>query len=340
MDWSVPLVTVAQMFWVSAVVGSICAYPIYKVLLKMKSRQIVSQHVEEHLKKQGTPTMGGLITVVGVLAAIGYALATRIYKSDLLYGSLIVFGGFALIGFADDYIVPKLLVGKRGLGWKQKLAAQILLAVAAAFVGRGGHVTAAGAFVSVFVILFFSNAYNFSDGMDGLAGSLLVLFAGGLVALGLINSQTDANLGLLGALVGGILPFLFLNAPPAKMFMGDVGALPIGALLGMIVDQMLRPGVRPVVIRQPESLGILPANTPHMLLPIAVISFVFIAELLPPPMQVASVKLFKRKIFPFTPIHHAFERAGWPETRVVWSFALVQALCSALAVGIALGMMQ
>lgn len=338
MDWSVPLLTVAQMFWVSTVVASVCALPIYKTLLKMESRQIVSAYVEEHQKKQGTPTMGGIITVVGVLAALAYASVMNLYDRNVLEASAIAFFGFALIGFGDDYIVPRLLVGTRGLGWKQKLLAQIVLAAAAAWTAKGGHVSAIGIGTSVFIILFFSNAYNFSDGMDGLAGSLLVLFAGGLVGLGLVNGQVDVTLGLCGALVGGIIPFLFLNAPPAKMFMGDVGALPIGALLGFVVDIMLRPGSRPLMLKQPESLGILPANTPHLLIPIAVASFVFIAELLPPPLQVASVKLRKKRLFPMTPIHHAFEKAGWPETRVVWCFALVQALCSALAVGIALGM--
>lgn len=337
MDWSVPLLTVAQMFWVSAVVAGVCAFPIYKLLLKMKSRQIVSQYVEEHLKKQGTPTMGGIITVVGVLAAMVYALSFHLYDDRLMRGALTVFGGFALLGFADDYIVPKLLVGTRGLGWKQKLLGQIFLAGAAAWLGHAGHVSALGIGISVFLILFFSNAYNFADGMDGLASSILVIFAGGLVGLGLVFGQADATLGLCGALVGGIIPFLFLNAPPAKMFMGDVGALPIGALLGFIVDTMLRPGVRPISLRQPESLGILPANAPHLLLPILVASLVLIAELVPVPLQVASVKFRKKRLFPMTPIHHAFEKAGWPETRVVYCFALVQALCSALAIGLALG---
>ena len=335
MDWTSALLTVAQMFWVAVVAGSVCAYPIYKTLLKMKSRQIVSQHVEEHLKKQGTPTMGGLITVAGVIAAMLYASAMHLYPTHVLNAGLLVFGGFAIIGFGDDYVVPRMIKGTRGLGWKQKLAAQFLIAGGASFLARG-HATPMGICISVFIILFFSNAYNFSDGMDGLAGSLLVIFAGGLVGLGMIYGQADATLGLCGALVGGILPFLFLNAPPAKMFMGDVGALPIGALLGFIVDFMLRPGARPLTLRQPESLGILPVNAPLMLLPILVASFVFIAELVPVPLQVASVKLRKKKIFPFTPIHHAFERAGWAETRVVWCFALVQALCSALAIGVAL----
>jgi phospho-N-acetylmuramoyl-pentapeptide-transferase len=142
------------------------------------------------------------------------------------------------------------------------------------------------------------------------------------------------------ALCGGIIPFLFLNAPPARVFMGDFGSLPIGAVLGFLTaflagqfsGSTVFPAVGIVGSPAPEFwIG----NDSRSYLPLALLGFVMAAELIPVPIQIASVKLFKRKVFPFTPIHHAFERAGWKETRVVWSFILVQLLATAAAYTVA-----
>ena len=124
------------------------------------------------------------------------------------------------------------------------------------------------------------------------------------------------RLGLAAAFV----PFLFYNAPPAKVFMGDVGALPIGALLGWAFLLVGRPQGVPMDL----NLG-----------GACVMSLLLVAELLPVPLQVLSVKLRKgKRLFPRTPIHHAFQHSGWPETRVVWAFHLVQAVLVAVGVGI------
>jgi len=227
-----------------------------------------------------------------------------------------LFGGFTFIGFLDDFIVPRTMPGKRGLGWKQKLGLQFLFAAGFGAIQGLGPTQIA---VTVFVLLFFSNAYNFSDGLDALAGSILIFLTLGIASIGLMFGQTEPVVVAV-ALLGGVIPFLFLNAPPAKVFMGDTGSLPIGALIGASVLQ----------------LGRIEDHTgPMVYLALTALSIMMIVELVPVPLQILSVKLRKKKLFPFTPIHHAFEKAGWPESRVVWRFALVQLLCTAVAISLA-----
>lgn len=309
----------AVAFWVAFAVAAILTRPILLTLQRMKSRQTVSQHAPEgHQKKQGTPTMGGLIPVAGTLAAM-------LVVGHRDFASIVLLLGFALIGFVDDYVVPRRWAGKRGLGWKQKILMQVVVAGAAAALG---HLNAMGIGVVVFLVLFFSNAYNFSDGLDGLAGTLLIGLGGGLLALALLYGAPVAFIVPVVALLGGILPFLFVNAPPARVFMGDVGSLPIGAVLGYVISR-LGIGWSEEAFRESVRIG-WPA--------LVVLSLVMAAELLPVPLQILSVKVRKKRLFPYTPIHHAFEKAGWPETRVVFHFALVQLLVSVLAVSIALSL--
>ncbi len=329
----------SAIFWVSLVFAAAFALPIYRALLALKSRQVISEFVPEHAKKQGTPTMGGLIVVIGFTLACLYATFMDLAPGPVLPVAVALCVGFACIGFLDDFVVPRMDAGKRGLGWKQKLFLEIAIAGAAALWLRHGHLGTAVVLTTI-VILFFANAYNFVDGMDGLAGSVLILFGGGLCALGLLQMRPDVYQLLSLALLGAVIPFLFLNAPPAKIFMGDVGALPIGAVLGLIVNDFLRPGRMKLPPHSVSSLGIFPPR-PLMgvwqtALPLFVLSILLIIELVPVPLQVASVKLRKKRLFPMTPIHHAFEKAGWPESRVVWLFSLFQLLLVALALAIAI----
>ncbi len=334
-----PLPILSLIFWVAFGASLLFMLPLYRLLLAVKSRQIVSEYVEEHLKKQGTPTMGGLIVVPGFFAACGVSISNGLASGPSIYAPMLLFVGFAFIGFLDDYIVPRAIKGKRGLGWKQKLLLEIGFAVWAALWMRHGHF-GYGVILTVFLILFYSNAYNFVDGMDGLAGTVLLLFAGGLTSLAVFEMRPEAYMILPVALVGAIVPFLILNMPPARIFMGDVGALPIGAVLGFLVDDLLRPGI----VRLPHATAAVLPHWPaqpvttmlHQALPLLMMSIVLIVELVPVPLQVASVKLRKKRLFPFTPIHHAFERAGWPESRVVWMFAIVQFLCVAMGLTLAL----
>ncbi len=312
-----PLPHLSVAFWVAFAVAALLAKPVLATLLSLGSRQTVSAYAPEgHQKKQGTPTMGGLIVVGGALAAMlvsGYRDAS----------SIVLLVGFALIGFVDDYVVPRRFVGKRGLGWRQKILMQLAVAAGTALLAR---TSPAGMGLIVFLVLFFSNAYNFSDGLDGLAGTILLGLGGGLIALGWLAGMRTEWMVPVAALVGGIVPFLFVNAPPARVFMGDVGSLPIGAVLGYVFARF------GLGLSGPEgrmAVGVAP---------LVVIGLLMAAELIPVPLQVLSVKLRKKRLFPYTPIHHAFEKAGWPETRVVFHFALVQVLLSALAIGLSVGL--
>lgn len=311
---NLPYLSVA--FWTAFAVAGLLAKPVLATLLRLNSRQTVSAHAPEgHQKKQGTPTMGGLIIVGGALAA----MAVGPYRS---WPAIVLLVGFTLIGFIDDFVVPRRFVGKRGLGWRQKILMQLVVAVAAALMTRSTPVSMG---VLVFTVLFFSNAYNFSDGLDGLAGTLLLGLVAGLLGIGFFGGMPTAWLVPLVALAGAVLPFLFLNAPPAKVFMGDVGSLPIGAVLGYVVGRF--------------ALSQTVDGYLHIgILPILAVSVMMIVELVPVPLQILSVKTRKKKLFPYTPIHHAFEKAGWPETRVVFHFALAQLLFSALAIGLMVGL--
>ena len=289
--------------------SSILAPFILKALVKAKSQQTIHHSLQEHAHKQGTPTMGGLI----VLAGVASAAALAGFRD--LAAPLVLMAVFAVLGYLDDYLIPKLKPGKRGFDWMPKMACQI--GAVAGSLALAGRLDTISFGLGLFLILFYSNAYNFSDGLDSLAGGLGMILAGAfIILLGMVmGSQT---LGfLLGAVIGGLMPFMFLNAPPAKVFMGDVGALSIGALFGWTTLVLLVPSPgEPIDVT--------------LLSPLVVVSLVMFAEIVPVPLQVASAKLRKgKRLFPFkTPIHHGVQELGWSESRIAWLFHLVQAGCA------------
>jgi phospho-N-acetylmuramoyl-pentapeptide-transferase len=305
-------------FFVAFGAAAIAAWPVYRMLVRLGSRQKVSEYVPEHAGKQGTPTMGGLIVLAGLLAV------AAVYFDPWLLPVWIATGIFGAIGFLDDFVVPRLMSSKRGLGWLPKLGLQLIGAAVLPLWDLRGDGSWVAIGVEIFLLLFFVNAFNFADGLDGLAGGLLVALCAGAAAMALIVSSPLALL-LCAAMLGSILPFLFLNAPPAKVFMGDVGSMPLGYLLGVVSVQLLVGAGRSGVTT---------------LLTIAILTIwalVLVAELVPVPIQILSVKLRGKRIFPKTPIHHAFESAGVPETRIVWWFLLVQTLLSIAAVYVLAG---
>lgn len=279
-------------------------------LIQAKSRQTISQHApDNHQAKQGTPTMGGLIILFGFMVATIAMIVAEPTLSPVLMVPLILAVGYGFIGVLDDFIVPRMKPGSRGLGWVPKLVLQIGIGAIALWVEpqfrdpiRFG--------IALFILLFYSNAYNFSDGLDGLSGSLGILIAIGIALASFFFSVQSVTAVCL-AMIGATIIFLFYNAPPAKVFMGDAGALPIGAILGWGITKFLMQGESIIAMDQ-------------RFLAMLVLSVVMVAELVPPPLQIFSVKVFKRKLFPYTPIHHAFEKAGKPETRVMFGFVLVQ----------------
>lgn len=302
-------------FWMSLAAAALVTAPIYRWLLASNSRQTVSDYAPEaHAAKQGTPTMGGLIVIVGLVAGILAA------GGAFRWVALTLLLGFGAVGFLDDFVVPR-VTGKRGLGWKPKLGLQALVCVAAMALWSVDGMAWGWLVAGALVILFFANAYNFADGLDGLAGTLGVLLAvslGALIALGGGVSLPP----IAAALAAALLPFLALNAPPARVFMGDVGSLAVGSVLGLLAIGGFWDVGSPAAFA--PTLGLYVGC-------VALASTIMFAELLPVPIQIFWVKAFKRRLFPFTPIHHAFEKAGWPESRVVWTFALAQFVVGAAA---------
>lgn len=296
-------------FFISLFVSGIASPLVMRMLLKTNTRQKISEHVGEHAHKQGTPTMGGMIILIGLLIGgwVSQGVAAKI--------PLLLVFAYGLIGFIDDFLVPRMMQGKRGLGWKQKLVMQIVLTALIARLGTDNWVVIGWV---VFWVLFMSNAYNFADGLDGLAGSLAVIIALTLLIYSQLSGIKSFTPAIMAALIGGLVPFLWWNAPPAKVFMGDVGALPIGALFGYTMVE--------IPVR---------ATSLHwslFIIPLALVSVIMFAELFPVPIQIAAVKILKRRVFTKTPIHHAFQAAGVPETRVVAHFVLIQFVGATLGV--------
>lgn len=283
-------------FWLAFFASALLAWPTIALLRKMKSVSVISPYVpESHQKKEGTPNMGGLFVIAAIL------IATIFVNPVQAIPIAFVISGMAIIGFLDDYVLP-VYGKKRGLGWIPKLVLQIIVAVVYLLhVGFG-----APAMLAAFFILFFANAVNFTDGLDALAGSVVIL---ALVPF-VIATQSVIVTVLALSTIGALVPFLYLNSPPAKVFMGDVGALALGGLYGYVFS-----------------------NSPWASSPWPwIASAILILELVLVPIQIAAVKTLKRRIFPATPIHHGFEKVGWPESKVLWTFVTTQFILTAGAI--------
>ncbi len=310
-----------------------------RMIRKLRSMQGAGQPIrddgpETHLKKAGTPTMGGLMILISVtLSSILWADVTN----PFLWIALLVMVGFGLIGFYDDYL--KLTKrNTKGLSGKLKLVIQTIIALVAtagivhfmpnhlsnsvAVPFFKAYFIPLGMFFlvwSVLVIIGASNAVNLTDGLDGLAIVPVAIAAAcfGLIAY-LVGREGFANylqipyvpgtaeLSILcGALVGGAMGFLWYNAPPAMIFMGDTGSLAMGGVLGTIA----------IIVK-------------HELV-LAIIGGLFVLETVSVIIQVVSFKLTGKRVFRMAPIHHHFEKLGWSESTVVirfWIIAMVLAL--------------
>lgn len=301
----------------------------------LKYGQNINTDVPEHAKKQGTPTMGGLMIVAGVLAGVlagwlGRTLQPVPSDSTLpclpgaLVAVLLVFLGHFGLGFLDDYLSIKR--GKSlGLRARDKLLGQFV--ISALFVvwlhavAVPGYTTAVhfgrwlnlgwGYYVVVFIwIMGISNATNLTDGLDGLLGGTAIFAAVGLALTVLPVGGPHNRLPWFGfALAGACLGFLWYNAHPARIFMGDTGSLAIGAGLAA----MALAGKQEVLL--------------------LLFSIIFVIETVSVMIQVAVFKATGgRRVFKRTPIHHHFELCGWPETVVVARFWIVGAM--ALVAGV------
>lgn len=312
------LLALAAAFLLAALLGR----PLIAVLHYLKFGQTVREDgPKRHLVKSGTPTMGGIIFLLPfVLVAL--LLAGGSLTVALFVGTVLLFG---LIGLLDDGIII-VLHRSLGLTARQKLLLQFVFAflfvyLAERYLGRGtelifpltGWKWQLGAWYYPIIatyMVFIANAVNLTDGLDGLAGgiSFQVLLAYMLICLVALPQLPApgvdyAGLALAaGALAGGVLGFLLYNRYPAKVFMGDTGSLALGAAVFALA-----------VLTKTEVVFVL-------------LGLVYIAEAVSVMLQVASFKLFGRRIFRMSPLHHHFEMCGWSETRIVATFWTVSAV--------------
>jgi len=290
--------------------------------------------IDHIVKKVGTPTMGGLLILIGILfGTLLWADLTNPY----IWVLLMVSTSFGLLGFVDDYIKIK-RNNSRGISSGMKIFCQIILSLIAVFLllkfGNSEHlknlyfpffknfVINLGLFFipfSIFIIVGSSNAVNLTDGLDGLATVPVMLVAlsftlicyvtGNIVFSEYLQIPYITNVGetsiFCGAMVGSCLGFLWFNAPPAKIFMGDTGSLSLGGSLGAVS----------IISKHEIVLGI--------------IGGLFVLETASVIFLVFSYKLTGKRIFMMAPLHHHFEKKGWAESTVVirfWIISIILAL--------------
>jgi phospho-N-acetylmuramoyl-pentapeptide-transferase len=304
MDYTSVLLTLG----VSFVLAALCGPLLIPLLRRLKfGQQVRDDGPQSHLKKTGTPTMGGVI----ILLALALAFLKFSDRGLEFWALLVACLGFGLVGFLDDYIK---IAFKRSLGLtaRQKLLGQLLFSfIFCVILYRMDHPTTLaipgtsiswelgwGYYVLV-VVMFFaaSNSVNFTDGLDGLLSGTSALAFGAFAVIALEAAQQQAAV-FSAALVGAVLGFLVYNAHPAKVFMGDTGSLGIGGGLAAVA-----------ILTKTELL-------------LVVIGGVFVLEMLSVIIQVTSFKTRGKRVFKMSPIHHHFELSGWSEWRVVTTFWL------------------
>jgi phospho-N-acetylmuramoyl-pentapeptide-transferase len=299
-----------------------------------KGQPIRADGPQTHFKKAGTPTMGGLMILTGlIVSSLLWANLSSVYVLVVIAVTL----GFGLIGFYDDYLkVTK--QSHKGFSGKARLATEFLIAGAAAYtfmqVGQPdfassltfpffkGLVVNLGWFFipfAAFVIVGAGNAVNLTDGLDGLAIVPIMIAAASFGAIAYLSGNaifanylqihfvpgTGELAVVLGALIGAGLGFLWFNAPPAAIFMGDTGSLALGGLIGSVA-----------------------VATKHEIV-MGIVGGLFVLEAMSVIIQVASFKMTGKRVFLMAPIHHHFEKKGWTESQVVirfWIIAVILAM--------------
>jgi phospho-N-acetylmuramoyl-pentapeptide-transferase len=295
-----------------------------------KGQPIRDDGPQTHLAKRGTPTMGGLMILTSITVSM---LLWMDFSNRYLWACLFITVGFGLIGFLDDYdkVTKRSTAGVSG---RTRLLAEFAVAAVGSYIilsGTGtelyipfytGPVVDLGFFYiafAAFVIVAFGNAVNLTDGLDGLASMPVIIasLAFLLICYLVGNARYSDYLGipfvlgagdltvLCSAIVGASLAFLWFNAPPAAVFMGDTGSLALGGALGAIA-----------------------VSTQHEIV-LGIIGGLFVAEAMSVIIQVFFYKRTGRRVFKMAPIHHHFEQMGWSESTVVirfWIIAFVLAL--------------
>ena len=314
MDFGVA-VPVLLSFVISAAAGPV----IIPILRKLKVGQTVRDDgPQTHLKKNGTPTMGGIIFLLGVV------VTSLFYVKDFpkIIPVLFMTVGFGVVGFLDDFI-KVVLRRSEGLTPAQKMAGQLVVTAVFAYymvqisdVGltmlipfSGGKYLDIG-WLAV-PLLFFAvigtvNGTNFTDGLDGLAASVTVMVA---VFFTVVAVGTNSGIApVTCAVTGGLLGFLLFNVYPASVFMGDTGSLALGGFVASAAYMMRLP------------------------LFLLIVGLIYLVEVLSVIIQVTYFKATHgKRFFKMAPIHHHFEKCGWSETRVVTVLSIITALCCLVA---------
>lgn len=308
--------------------GFICAIVCGLILIPVLKKLHIGQNVcdlisKRHLKKQGTPTMGGIIFIIPVLLGLAYLYATGSIKiSYNLIILLFVFLAYGILGFVDDYLKVK-FKNNDGLSVVTKFICQMAIALIffALFMKSGGSSVLRFTFLhidiplgwtfGIFIFLLLvgtTNAVNITDGLDGLCAGLSAIsfLAYGIIAWNCSWLEGYQEIAIFSfVLVGALIGFLMFNSHPAKVFMGDLGSLALGGALATMA----------ILTRHELSL--------------AIIGGVFLIEVLSSFIQIISIRRFKKKVFLKAPLHHHFEELKWEETdiiRLFWTVGLILAM--------------
>ena len=286
--------------------------------LKEFGQHIREEGPQEHHAKAGTPTMGGLIIFAAICVPF-LVLSDRDAQSMAVFGVAML---SATLGFADDFLK---IVKRRSLGLsaRSKLAVQLLMALGLWWVARhyvGLEPTLffriSDASVNIGPVLYFvlvflviagaSNGVNLTDGLDGLAAGCCAIVLLAYTAITFITTGQHSLSLLSACMVGGCIGFLWFNAFPASIFMGDTGSLGLGGAIGALA-----------VMTQTEILLI-------------IIGGIFVFEALSVALQVFTFKAFRRRVLLMAPVHHHFELLAWSETKIMLRFWIIAAVCSGI----------
>lgn len=305
----------------------ICGLIIIPILKKINFRQHVSATIgERHQKKEGTPTMGGVIFIFPVIITILllYIRGSITFNFNLVI-VMFVFLSYALLGFIDDWLKVR-YNNNKGLRISTKFLLQMCIALVFfyIFMKNGGEpilkITslnlvlpmgwAFGLFI-LFLLVGSSNAVNITDGLDGLCGGLSVIafFAFGIITWSTTWMEGYQEIAIFCfVLVGSLLGFLLFNSNPAKVFMGDLGSLALGGAMASVA----------IITRHELSL--------------ALIGGVFAVETLSSMIQIIAIRKFNKKVFKMAPLHHHFEQLGWSERDIVKVFYVVGLILAMAAI--------
>jgi len=309
---------------------------VIRLIKKLKAKQNIYEYVDMHQKKQGTPTMGGIIFVLGSVLAF---LCVGEKYSHLATVSLICFASFGVIGFLDDFLKIHL---KRNLGLKpyQKIVGQVAISVIISvfaykninvgseiylpFLSKSIDLGYAYIPFCIFVFLALSNGVNLTDGLDGLAGGVTCAYLVGFLGVSYIVLQKTGSFDAVflsestnlliatGGVFGAVLAYLLANSHPANIFMGDTGSLALGGFLASV------------------------AIFSKQVLLIPILGLAFVWSCLSVIIQVLHYKRTKKRVFLMAPFHHHLEKKGMYETKIVSIYIIVTLIISIFSIFVSL----